>query len=61
MADSWKGLSCCGLIILVLDIIAIIEIAGSSRETASKLIWILFIIFAPTIGLIVYYIFANRS
>ncbi len=61
MATSRQNLSCCGLIILILDIIAIVEIVGSSRETGSKLIWVLFIIFAPFLGFIIYYIFANRS
>ncbi len=61
MASSWESLGCCGLIILVLDIIAIVEIAGSSRTTGAKLIWILFIVFVPFLGLIGYYVFADRS
>ena len=61
MADSWRSLSCCGLIVLILDVIAIIEVAGSSRGAGGKLIWILFIVFAPLLGLICYYVFASRS
>lgn len=61
MASSWESLGFCGLIILVLDIIAIVEIAGSSRNTGAKLIWILFIVLVPFLGLIGYYIFADRS
>ncbi|MXY08877.1 MAG: hypothetical protein F4Y61_09550 [Rhodothermaceae bacterium] len=49
------------MIILILDIIAIIEIAGSSRDTTAKFIWILFIVLAPFMGLIAYYVFADRS
>ena len=45
----------CSLIILVLDIIAIVEIAGSNRDLLGKLIWILLILFLPVIGLIIYY------
>ncbi|MXW13369.1 MAG: hypothetical protein F4069_08305 [Rhodothermaceae bacterium] len=61
MAWSWGSLSLCGIIILVLDVIAIVEIAGSSRNTVDKFIWILFIVFAPFLGLVCYYIFADRS
>ena len=61
MASSWESLGCCGIIILVLDIIAIIEVAGSSRNTTAKFIWILFIVLVPFLGLIGYYIFADRS
>ncbi|MCY4205560.1 MAG: PLD nuclease N-terminal domain-containing protein [Bacteroidetes bacterium] len=61
MADSWQSLSCCGLIILILDVIAIVEILGSSRSAVRKIVWIVFILFAPFLGLICYYIFADRS
>ncbi len=61
MASSWESLSCCGLIILILDVIAIIEVAGSSRTTAGKVIWIFLILCAPLLGLILYYTFADRS
>ena len=61
MAMNWEFLGCCGLIILILDIIAIVEIAGSSRDTTAKFIWIIFIVLAPFLGLIAYYVFADRS
>ncbi|CAF3217992.1 unnamed protein product [Rotaria socialis] len=43
-----------GLIILILDIIAAIEILRSDKSIVEKLLWILFIIFCPIIGLVVY-------
>lgn len=49
------GYSVIGLIILVLEIMAIIEIVKSGKSTLEKLLWILLIIFAPVIGLILYY------
>ena len=61
MADSWQSLSCCGLIVLILDVIAIVEVVGSSRNITEKLIWIFFIVCAPFLGLLCYYIFADRS
>ncbi|CAF1253021.1 unnamed protein product [Rotaria sp. Silwood1] len=43
-----------GLIVLILDIIAAIEILRSGKPMVEKLLWILFIVFCPIIGLIVY-------
>jgi len=48
-----------GLIILVLDILAIIEIFKSSSDTMSKLLWTLLILFFPLLGLIIYYLFGR--
>jgi hypothetical protein len=49
-----------GLIILILDIIAIMEIVQSARDTMSKLLWILLILFFPIGGLLIYY-FLGRT
>ena len=46
----------CGLIYLVLQLIAIVEIAGSTRILVSKLLWILVILCAPLLGLLIYYL-----
>jgi putative effector of murein hydrolase LrgA (UPF0299 family) len=44
-----------GLIILVLDIIAIVSVLQSSKEAVGKLLWILAILFLPIIGMILYF------
>ncbi|CAG8604014.1 881_t:CDS:2 [Cetraspora pellucida] len=49
----WGGLL--GLIILILDIIAIFEVLQSGRSMLSKLLWILLIFFFPIVGLIIYW------
>lgn len=54
VANFWS-LSCCGVVIVVLDILAILELAGSTRSTGDKLLWALLIIFFPLGGLILYY------
>ncbi len=59
LVKRWETLSCCGLIIVVLDIIAIMEVAGSARDTGSKVLWILLILFFPIGGLIFYYLFGK--
>ncbi len=56
-ANPFAGI--CGLIVLILDIIAIIEIFGSSRDTMSKVLWIAAIFFLPVVGLILYYFFGR--
>jgi len=43
-----------GLIVLILDIIAVVEVLQSSRAALEKLLWILVIIFFPLLGLIIY-------
>jgi hypothetical protein len=45
-----------GSIILILDIIAIIEIAGSSRGLVSKVLWILLVLAFPVGGVIIYFV-----
>lgn len=50
-----------GLIILVLEILAIIEIFKSGKTLTEKLLWTLLILVAPLLGLIVYYFFGRSS
>ena len=47
----------CSTVIVILDIIALVEIAGSDRTFSSKAIWALLIIFLPVLGLILYWFF----
>ena len=50
-----------GLIIFILDIVAIIEIVKSSRDLLSKLLWTLLILVLPLVGLIIYYFFGRTK
>lgn len=59
LTGFWS-LSCCGAVIVILDIIALIELAGSPRSTGNKVLWALLIIFAPLLGCILYYFFGRR-
>jgi hypothetical protein len=58
IGNFWS-LSCCGAIIVILNIIALIELAGSPRSTGSKILWACIIIFMPVLGCILYYFFAR--
>ncbi|KAK3365544.1 hypothetical protein B0T24DRAFT_636064 [Lasiosphaeria ovina] len=62
--NSWQygtGGGILGLIILVLDIIVFIEVLKSSRPPSSKLIWCLVVFLFPVIGMVIYWLFSNRS
>ena len=50
-----------GLVILVLDIIAIIDAVKSSLDTVKKVIWIAVIILLPVIGLILYFFLGRKK
>jgi len=49
-----------GLIVLVLNIWAIINIVQSSKTTGSKVLWVVIILLLPVIGFLIW-LFAGRS
>jgi hypothetical protein len=49
-----------GLIILVLDIVAIIDVVKSNKDTGKKALWIVLIIILPLVGLILYYLMGRK-
>lgn len=52
---GWGG-GIIGLIVLILDVIAIVEIIGSGKPTGEKVLWVVIILLLPLIGLILYYL-----
>ncbi len=50
-----------GLIILVLDIVAIVDCVKSSLDTGMKVLWIVLIILLPLIGLILYFLLGRKK
>lgn len=50
-----------GLIILVADIWAIVNVFQSSASTGSKVIWIVLILVLPLLGLIIWLLAGPRS
>ena len=49
-----------GIIILILEIIAIIDVIKSSKDTGRKVLWIVLIVLLPVIGLILYYLTGRK-
>ena len=45
-----------GLIVLVLDIIALVKLLQSGADTGSKILWAILIIFLPVLGMILYFL-----
>jgi len=50
-----------GLVILVLDIIAILDCVKSSLETGKKVLWIILILILPVLGLILYFLLGKKK
>lgn len=50
-----------GLLILVLDIIAIVDCLKSPNTTVKKALWILLIIIFPLVGLVIYYFLGRKK
>ena len=49
-----------GLIIFILDIIAIVDVLKSNKDVAMKLVWILLILFLPLIGMLLYFLIGRK-
>ena len=45
-----------GLIILVLDIIALVSLLKSGADTGTKILWALLIILLPVLGMLLYFL-----
>jgi hypothetical protein len=50
-----------GLIIVVLDIIAIVDALKSSLDTGKKILWIILILVLPVIGLVLYFLLGKKK
>jgi Phospholipase_D-nuclease N-terminal len=45
-----------GLLILVLDVIALVSLLKSSADSGTKILWALLIIFLPVLGMVLYFL-----
>ena len=50
-----------GLIILVLDILAIMDCVKSGKSTGQKALWIILILVLPLVGRILYYVIGKKK
>ena len=47
-------------IILVIDIVVIVDIVKSSKDTEKKILWIIAVVFLPVLGPILYYVIGKK-
>ena len=50
-----------GLIVLVLDIIAIVDVLKSSMDTGKKALWIILVLILPVIGMVLYFLIGKKA
>ena len=50
-----------GLIILVLDIIAIVDAVKSSMDNGKKALWIILILVLPVVGMALYFFIGKKK
>jgi succinate dehydrogenase/fumarate reductase cytochrome b subunit len=50
-----------GVLVLVLDILAIVHIVKSKAEDSKKILWIVLIVLLPIIGLILWYLLGREE
>lgn len=50
-----------GLVVLVLDIVAIVDLLKSAKDTGKKVLWIILILILPLIGMILYFLLGKKK
>jgi hypothetical protein len=50
-----------GLIVLVLDIIAIVDVFKSAKDTGKKVLWVILILILPVLGMVLYFLLGKKK
>jgi|GEM_PF-272226 uncharacterized membrane protein YhaH (DUF805 family) len=50
-----------GIVVLVLDIVAIVDAVKSSMDTGKKALWILLVLILPVIGMVLYFLIGKKK
>ena len=50
-----------GLVILVLDIIAIVDLFKNTKDTGKKILWLILILILPLIGMVLYFLMGKKK
>lgn len=49
-----------GLVILIIDIVVVLDILKSNKDTEKKVLWIIAVIFLPVLGPILYWFMGRK-
>lgn len=49
-----------GIVILVLDVLAILNLFKSAKPAGQKILWTVLILLVPVIGLVLYYLIGRK-
>lgn len=50
-----------GIIILILDVLAILDLFKSAKPAGQKVLWVILILILPLVGLILYYLLGRKQ
>lgn len=50
-----------GLVVLVLDIIAIVDLFKSVKDTDKKVLWLILILILPLVGMVLYFLIGKKK
>jgi len=45
-----------GLVVLVLDVVALVSLLKSSADAGTKILWVLLIVLLPLVGMVLYFL-----
>ncbi len=49
-----------GLLVLVLDIVAIVDVLNSSMDRGKKVLWVIVILVLPVVGMALYFLLGKK-
>ncbi len=50
-----------GLVVLVLDIVAIVDAIKSSMDTGKKVLWVILVLVLPIVGMVLYFLIGKKK
>lgn len=50
-----------GLIVLILDIVAVVDLFKSAKDTGNKILWLILILVLPVIGMALYFLIGRKK
>lgn len=48
------------LLILILDVVVVLDILRSNKDSEKKILWIIAVVFLPVLGPILYYVIGRK-